>query len=108
METWTDDMRITLPSGRTVSDVVDLVLARVAEGTSQHALRAELAAEFELNADDAELARDRALGGIVRAGAGNKFNRPDPLKDPIAYESYQRATADPSLPRRYYPHLFKR
>ena len=106
--TWTDDMRITLPSGRTVADVVDLVLARALDSTSADEVETALAAEFELAPEDVALARDRAMGGIVRAGTGNEQNRPDPVKDPIAYESYQRAVADPSLPGQYFPHLFAR
>ncbi len=96
-------MHIPLPSGRTVSDVVDLVLARVADAASADEVEALLAAEFDLDPDDAALARDRALGGIVRAGTDNEHNRPDSVKDPIAYEAYQRAIADPSLPGRYFP-----
>lgn len=106
--TWTDDMRITLPSGRTVADVVDLVLARVLDAASADEVEAVLAAEFELAPEDAALARDRAMGGVVRAGTGNDHNRPDPVKDPIAHESYQRAVADPSLPAQYFPDLFAR
>lgn len=106
--TWTDDMRITLPSGRTVADVVDLVLASVLDTASADEVEAALAVEFELAPEDAELARDRAMGGIVRAGTGNEHNHPDPVKDPIAHESYQRAIADPALPRQYFPDLFTR
>lgn len=106
--TWTDDMRITLPNGRTVADVVDLVLARVLDAASADEVEAALAAEFELAPEDAALGRDRAMGGIVRAGTGNDHNRPDPVKDPIAHESYQRAVADPSLPAQHFPDLFAR
>jgi hypothetical protein len=104
--TWTDDMRIALPSGRTVADVVDLVLAAVAGGSAPEDVEAALATQFNLSKDDAALARDRALGGIMRAGTGDETNRPSPVKDPIAHEAYQRALTDPTLPARYFPDLF--
>jgi hypothetical protein len=102
----TDDLRVGIPAGRTVADVVSLVLSRAAEGRSAEEIDAALVTELGLSADDAELARDRALGGIVRAGTRNEANRPSPVKDPVAHESFERALADPSLPARIYPDLF--
>lgn len=104
----TDDLRIALPADRTVADVVDLVLSRTAAGQSGPEIDAALVTELGLSEDDAELARDRAFGGIVRAGTGNEANRPSRLKDPVAHESYERALADPSLPARIYPDRFAR
>jgi len=105
---WTDDMRVAIPAGRTVADIVDLVLSRAAEGRSAADIEAALATELGLSADDAALARDRALGGIVRGGTRNEANRPSPVKDPVAHESFERALADPSLPARIYPEHFSR
>jgi len=34
---------------------------------------------------------------MARAATGNPANRPDPDKDPVAWEGYQRASADPAL-----------
>ncbi len=105
---WTDDMRVSIPAGRTVADVVDLVLRRAAEGRPAAEIEAALVTELGLSADDAALARDRAFGGIVRGGTRNEANRPSPVKDPVAHESFERALADPSLPARIYPELFSR
>jgi hypothetical protein len=105
---WTDDMRVSIPAGRTVADVVDLVLRRAAEGRSAAEIEAALVTELGLSADDAALARDRAFGGIVRGGTRNEANRPSPVKDPVAHESFERALADPSLPARIYPEHFSR
>lgn len=105
---FTDDLRIGLPAGRTAADVVVLVLSRAEAGQSVAEIDAALVTQLGLSEHDAELARDRAFGGIARAGTGNEANRPSPVKDPIAYESYQRARADPSLPARIYPDLFAR
>jgi hypothetical protein len=104
----TDDLQIALPADRTVADVVDLVLSRAEAGQSYPEIDAALVTDLGLSKHDAELARDRAFGGIVRAGTGNEANRPSRLKDPVAHESYERALADPSLPARIYPDLFAR
>jgi len=105
---WTDDMRVRIPAGRTVADVVNLVLSRAVEGRSGAEIEAALVTDLGLSADDAALARDRAFGGIVRAGTRNEANRPSLVKDPLAHESFERALADPSLPARIYPELFSR
>lgn len=105
---WTDDMRVRIPAGRTVADVVDLVLWRAAEGRSSAEIEAALVTELGLSADDAALARDRAFGGIVRGGTRNEANRPSLVKDPVVHESFERALADPSLPARIYPEHFSR
>lgn len=102
----TDDLRVGIPAGRTVADVVSLVLSRAAEGRSAAEIEAALVTELGLSADDAALARDRAFGGIVRGGTRNEANRPSPVKDPVAHESFERALADPSLPARIYPEHF--
>jgi hypothetical protein len=102
----TDDLRVGIPAGRTVADVVDLVLSRAAEGQSAAVIEAALVTELGLTAHDASLAHDRACGGIVRGASRNEDNRPSPVKDPVAHESFERALADPSLPARIYPELF--
>lgn len=102
----TDDMRVGIPAGRTVADVVDLVLSRAAQGRSTDQIEAALMTELGLTAHDAATACERALGGIVRGGSRNEANRPSPVKDPVAHESFERALADPFLPTRIYPELF--
>lgn len=103
---WTEDLRVVLPSGRTVADVVDFVLAAADMADDAEVIEAGLANEFRLSAHDAALARDRTFGGIVRAGTGNSENEPSQVKDPIANESYRRAMADAGMPARYFPDLF--
>jgi hypothetical protein len=96
-------MSIGLPPGRTVAEVVDLVLQATLRGTADEEIEIALAREFALNEDDAHLARDRTFGGLVRAASRNPDNRPAPDKDPIAFESFQRGEADRSLIERIYP-----
>ena len=88
---WSDDMSIALPSGRDVADVVNYTLAASARGVSGLELETAVAREFSLSAEDSALAVDRVFGGITRATTLNEANRPDPVKDPIAFESYRHA-----------------
>jgi hypothetical protein len=96
-------MNITLPADRTEAQVVDFVLARAEAGTTGEALVAATQAEFQATADDAELAVDRIYGGLVRARTRNPANRPDRSLDPLAWISFGRATADPSIIARLLP-----
>ncbi|MFG1839565.1 hypothetical protein ACGFH8_14130 [Micromonospora sp. NPDC049175] len=105
MPEWTDDLTIPLPPGRTVAELVDLVLRETLLGTSGDELDQQLVTEFGLSHEDAELARDRSLGGLVRAATGNSRNQPDRGKDPMAWESFERGRRDPSLVARIYPRL---
>ena|SRR6185437_13757385 len=101
-EGFTDDMNIPL-SGRTVEEVVQFVLQAALDGMPDAASERLLAGEFSLSLEDAALARDRTLGGIVRAATRQSANCPSREKDPMAWESFQRATRDPSLVARLYP-----
>jgi hypothetical protein len=94
---WTDDMTVPLPTGRSVADVVDLTHALRDQGVSGSELEMAVAREFALSAEDAAVAVDRVFGGATRAATADPANRPDPAKDPIAFESYRRARerADP-------------
>lgn len=102
----TDDMTVVLPSGRSVAEVVELVILGCLDGRSAAEIEARLSSEFGLSPEDAAVARDRACGGLVRAGTRVPENRPSPVKDPVAWESYQRGTRDPSLVSRIYPQMF--
>jgi hypothetical protein len=103
MPEWTDDLTIRLPPGRTVAELVDLVLQSALRGVPAEEMNRLLGAEFRLSAEDAELARDRSFGGLVRAASRNPLNCPARDKDPLAWESFQRGTHDPSLVARIYP-----
>jgi hypothetical protein len=100
---WTDDLTVPLPPGRTVAELVDLALQSTLRGTPADEVERNLAAEFGLSDDDAALVLDRSMGGLVRAGTRNPANCPEPDKDPMAWEAFQRGTADPSLVDRTFP-----
>lgn len=108
MSGWSDDLTIPLPPGRSVADLVELVLRETLAGTPEDDVNRRLATGFGLSADDAEFARDRVLGGLVRAASGNPLNCPRRDQDPVAWESFQRGTADPSLLSRVYPQFAPR
>jgi len=105
---WTDDLTIQLPPGRTVAELVDLVLQSALSGTTDEEINRLLIAEFGLSADDADLARDRSFGGLVRAATRNPLNCPESGKDPVAWESFQRGSREPSLVTRIYPDFPRR
>lgn len=88
---WTDDMSVALPPGRAISDLVTYTVTLSERGRSGLELETAVAREFSLSDDDAALAVDRVFGGITRAATRNEANRPDPVKDPVAFESYRQA-----------------
>ena len=102
-EGWTDDMNVPLPPGRTVDEVVAHVIQNALTGVDSAETARQLADIFELSQDDAALSIDRTFGGIVRASTRDAQNCPNRLKDPMAWTSFQRATADPSIIARIYP-----
>ncbi len=82
---------------------VGFVLGQALAGTPDMQTEQDLMTTFGLSAEGAALLRDRVFGGIVRAVSGNPGNRPNAIKDPIAYCSYERALREPSLIARIYP-----
>ncbi len=99
---WTEDLTIPLPPGRSVAELV-VVLQSALGGMPDEDVELLLAAEFGLSTEDVELARDRVLGGLVRAATGNPSNCPPQDEDPMAWESFRRGTQDPSLVARIFP-----
>ncbi len=95
-EGWTDDMSISLPVGLATEQVVDVVLARELACVEYAQIHSELIA-LGLSSDDAELAHDRVLGGLVRAGTVSPENEPRRSQDPIAWVSYHRGKREPEL-----------
>ena len=67
-------MSVQLPGGRTAEELVEFILAANQDGRQHEALIAELASEFRLSNEDAELSVDRVGGGIVRAATGSGSN----------------------------------
>jgi hypothetical protein len=96
-EGWTDDMTIYVCPPATLEDLVEFVLQAEVQKVPFEATVAALTAKFGLSREDAELAWDRALGGLVRAATGNPANCPSKEKDPVAWISYQRGLRDPAL-----------
>jgi hypothetical protein len=95
----TDDLAVP---GHDAVELVDFVLDEVLSDTPSPAIERLLVARLGLSESDAAIARDRALGGVFRAGT-NPYNRPNPDKDPVAFEGYRRASADPTLRARVFP-----
>ncbi len=95
-EGWTDDISIPLPPGLQVEDIVEVVLSSAIRNVPHEDVLGGLAA-LGLSAEDAALAYDRVLGGLVRAATRNPANTPSKEKDPIAHASFLRCQRDPSL-----------
>jgi hypothetical protein len=96
-EGWTYDCSVHLVPGKTLDELVDFIFADHTNKVPTEETLRELAAHFLVHPEEAELAMDRAFGGIVRAETENPANCPDPHDDPIAWTSYQKAIRDPGL-----------
>jgi len=103
---WTADLSITLPPTLTIDRIVDVVFRAERDKIPRRATVAELVA-LGLTEDDAHLAFDRALGGIVRAAARHPSNVPARDKDPVAWASYERCMSEPNLPESTRPRFGK-
>ena len=84
-------MSVQLPRGHTVEELVDYILVANQQGRQHQILIADLATEFGLSKEDAEVSVDRVGGGIVRAATGNRVNCPNQVKYPIARVRFQSA-----------------
>jgi len=104
-EGWTDDMNIPLPEGVTPGKIAEFVVSSAAAGES-HDTRIEKLRSWGLTPDDAELACDRALGGVFRAGTSSSANEPSAEKDPIAHSSYHQCRANRALICAIFPEEF--
>jgi hypothetical protein len=100
---WTDDTTVRLPEGVSVDEVTDFVLGLLGQVPTEEELDGKLSSAFGLSHEDADLVRDRVCGGIVRAATGNPQNRPSKEKDPFAWTSFGKATADPRIITTVYP-----
>jgi hypothetical protein len=103
---WTADLSIALPPTLTVERIVDVVFRAERDKVPRRTAMAELVA-LGLSEDDAHLAFDRALGGIVRAAARHPANVPAKDKDPVAWASYARCMSEPNLPESTRPRFLK-
>jgi hypothetical protein len=95
-EGWTDDMSIAPPDGVSVEQVVDLILDRMKAGAAPTETHKELRS-LGLSCEDADLAQDRVMGGLVRAATISPENEPRREKDLVAWVSYHRGRRDAEL-----------
>lgn len=96
-EGWTDDMSIEVTAGHTLDALVEHILQAEIQKIPHENTVAYVMHEFALSEDDAELAWDRTLGGLVRAASKNDANCPSREKDPVAWISYHRCRQEPAL-----------
>ena len=96
-EGWTDDLTIHICPPQTLEELVEFVLQAEVRKVPSDATNAELVTRFGLSEEDAGLAWDRALGGLVRVATGNLANCPVREKDPVAWISYHRCLREPAL-----------
>jgi hypothetical protein len=96
-EGWTDDLTIHVCPPQTLEELVEFVLQAEARKAPSDETAADLVTRFGLPEEDAGLAWDRALGGLVRAATGNPTNCPSREKDPVAWISYRRCLQEPAL-----------
>src|SRR5262245_15845121 len=96
-EGWTDDLTIHVCPPRTLDDLVEFVLGAERQKVSYPDTIQALQTRFGLSEEDAELAWDRTLGGLVRAATGEPLNCPVREKDPVAWISYHRCLQEPAL-----------
>lgn len=96
-EGWTDNMSIEVPDDRTLDALVEHILQAEIQKIPHESTVAHVMREFALSEDDAELAWDRTLGGLVRSASKNDANCPNREKDPVAWISYQRCRQEPAL-----------
>ena len=106
-EGWTDDMNIVVSAGRNLEELVDYVLECAKRGDARTTIVQHLSENFGLTQADAELAMDRACGGVVRAATRRADNCPAREKDPIAWLSYQKSLKRPDLIAALCPQLAK-
>ena len=102
-EGWTDDLTIPLQEGQTMDELVEFIIQALLGQEVRSKIEQDLMTIFKLSEDDADLARDRTLGGIVRAATKNPENCPHYEKDPVAWTSFHRATLEPSIIAAIYP-----
>ena len=100
-------MNIVVSAGRSLEELVDYVLECKKRRDERTTIVQHLSENFGLTQADAELALDRACGGVVRAATGRADNCPAKDKDPVAWFSYQKCLAQPDLIAALYPSFVK-
>ncbi|GIH04059.1 hypothetical protein Rhe02_21260 [Rhizocola hellebori] len=82
-------MTVRVARGASLRALVLYLRAADTAGTGRREILAVLTEQFALPFDDARLAMDRVQGGVTRALTGNPANKPDSVKDPLAWMSYR-------------------
>jgi hypothetical protein len=82
---WTTDMTFPVGNGFNISDVSMYIKECFESHTEFSVIYQQLCSKFALTECDAELAIDRAVGGVVRALTTNIQNIPNEKEDPVAH-----------------------
>jgi len=85
---WTDDMSVEIKTGKSNMELSIAIMESLKVREPYEHILKKCVEEFGLSEEDADLAIDRAQGGIVRAITCNKQNEPDKTKDPIAWHTF--------------------
>ncbi len=96
-EPWTEGLSVVLLPGQTLEELVDCILQAEVRKVPHASTIAAVMQQFALTEEDAELAWDRTLGGLVRAASNNSANCPDKETDPVARISYERCQREPAI-----------
>jgi len=103
---WTYNMSIAVPSGLDLETLVRSILEKERQHVAYDQILTELVS-LGLTIDDAQLAHDRAVGGLVRAATSNGQNAPSQADDPVAWMSYCLCIRDPALVRSIRPTMHR-
>jgi hypothetical protein len=100
-------MNVVVSGGRSLEELVDYVLECTMRRDAPTMIVHQLSERFGLTQAVAELALDRACGGVVRAATGRADNCPAKDKDPVAWLTYQTCLKRPDLTAAIYPKFAK-
>ena len=88
-EGWTDDMSVEIIEGKTEEQLTLALMDSLRKRDSYEAMIGICTSAYGLTEDDSDLAIDRVQGGIVRALSCRIDNKPDAVKDPLAYWAFK-------------------
>jgi hypothetical protein len=97
---WTDDVSVNLKQGKSYEELTFILMDSIRNKGKLEAVLLICTDEFGLSNEEGELAIDRVQGGIIRAISCNPKNKPDKVKDPMAWYSFNKVWK--SLPKRHW------
>ena len=97
-EGWTDDMSVDIPANKSIDELVQMIMKALLNFNDLDSLIKTICNDYNLSQEDADLALERIQGGIIRALTGNPVNKPDKIKDPMAWLAFQTVWKD--LPKK--------